>query len=84
MILTTSDQFLSLPCAPDTSRRFTSADRFPTPDRVLIASPRLTKCRLLPLDAQCIVAHCVIFMRVGIGAMTDEIGKVIQIKVTIQ
>lgn len=28
--------------------------------------------------------HCDIFMRVGIGAMTDEIGKVLQIKVTIQ
>ena len=61
-----------------TSDRFLSLPC--TPDTSL----RLTKSRPIPHDAHCTVAHCDIFMRVGLGAMTDEIGKVLQIKVTIQ
>lgn len=49
MILAASDRFLSLPCTSDTSLRFTSDDRSSTPNKVPTASPRLTKCRLLPL-----------------------------------
>lgn len=51
-----------------------TSDRFQASDKVPTASPRRTMHR----------CHCDIFMRVGIGAMTDETGKVLQIKVTIQ
>ena len=51
MILKTSDRFLRLPCASNISLRFTSADRFPTPDKVPADSLPLAQCRELPLDA---------------------------------
>lgn len=53
MVLTITARFLSLPCAPDTSLRFTSADRFTTPDKVQTDSPRgpMHRCSLRYFDA---------------------------------
>ena len=78
MILTTSDRFLSLPLAA------LRPGSLLTPHNVPNASPCLTKCRRVPRDAQCTFARRSSFMRVGLGAMPDEFGKVMQIKVTIQ
>ena len=71
MILTTSDRFLSL---------LPAATHCPAPGNL----PAIHKRRPLPLDAQCTVTHGALFIRFDILAKTDEIGKVIQIKVTIQ
>ena len=59
---------------PDISLRFTSADRFPTPDEY----------RRIPRDARCTVARRSSFVRVDTAAMPGGMVKFKQIKLTIQ